>query len=48
MFMIMKLVGGDYVMGLFTDPRGLMMVATGLGFLTLCIGVMMKMVRFEI
>jgi tight adherence protein B len=48
MFLILRIVSGDYVQTLFTDPRGMMLVAIGLGFMVVGIGVMMKMVRFEI
>ena len=38
----------DYVMPLFTDRRGHILLGAGLGSLTLGVLVMMKMVRFEI
>ncbi len=48
MFGLLFLVSGDYVMALFTDPRGLILVGIGFAFLFVGIIVMMKMVRFEI
>ena len=48
MFLILRIVSGSYVQTLFTDPRGQMLVAIGLGFMVVGIGVMMKMVKFEI
>ncbi len=48
MFLILHLVSADYVQILFTDPRGTMLIAIGLGFMVVGIGVMMKMVRFEV
>ncbi len=48
MFVILRVVSGDYVQTLFTDPRGMMLVGVGLGFMVVGIGVMMKMVKFEI
>lgn len=48
MFVLLYLVSGDYVMGLFTDPRGLVLVGIGFASLFVGIAVMMKMVRFEV
>ncbi len=48
MFLILRVVSGDYVQMLFSDPRGLMLVGVGLGFMAVGIAVMAKMVRFEI
>jgi tight adherence protein B len=48
MFGILCLVNFDYVMELFRDPRGLVMVAVGLGSMLIGVLVMAKMVRFEI
>ena len=48
MFAILLLVNATYVLQLFHDPRGIMMVAAGLGSMTLGILVMAKMIRFEI
>lgn len=48
MFVMLRIVNGEYVMGLFADPRGLLMVGIGLGFLVVGVAVMMKMVKFEI
>ena len=48
MFAIMALLNPGYVFTLFSDPRGIMMVAAGLGSLVVGVAVMAKMVRFEI
>ncbi len=48
MFLILHMVSHNYVQILFTDPRGHMMLGVGLGFMAVGIGVMMKMVKFEI
>lgn len=48
MFGLMYLVGGDYVMLLFTTPLGNTMLGIGIGFLITGVAVMAKMVRFEI
>ena len=48
MFSIMLLINSEYVMTLFTDPRGLIMVGFGLSCLALGVAIMWKMVRFEI
>lgn len=48
MFGILLLVNPSYATELFHDPRGHMLLAAGLGSMALGIGVMMKMVRFEI
>jgi tight adherence protein B len=48
MFGILTVVSYDYVMDLFRDPRGLVMVAIGLTSMLLGVLVMAKMVRFEI
>jgi tight adherence protein B len=48
MFAIMLLINSEYVMTLFTDPRGLIMVGFGLSCLALGVAIMWKMVRFEI
>jgi tight adherence protein B len=48
MFGILMLVNYDYVMQLFRDPRGLVMVGIGLTSMLLGVLVMAKMVRFEI
>jgi tight adherence protein B len=48
MFGILTLVNYDYVMELFRDPRGLVLVAVGLGSMLIGALVMAKMVRFEI
>jgi tight adherence protein B len=41
-------VNYDYAIQLFTDPRGLVMVGFGLASFAIGIGVMAKMVRFEV
>ncbi|MEQ9042557.1 MAG: type II secretion system F family protein [Alphaproteobacteria bacterium] len=48
MFAILYLVNGEYVMALFTDPRGKFLL--GAGFISMTLGalVMMKMVRFRV
>ena len=48
MFLILRVVSGSYVQTLFTDPRGTMLIGIGLGFMVVGVGVMMKMVRFEV
>ena len=48
MFAILNVVSASYVQTLFTDPRGTVLVGIGLGFMVVGIGVMMKMVKFEI
>lgn len=48
MFGILMLINYDYVMDLFRDPRGLVLVAIGLTSMLVGVLVMAKMVRFEI
>lgn len=48
MFGLIFYVNTGYAMELFTDPRGMMMVGVGLFMMTLGIGIMIKMVNFEI
>lgn len=48
MFAIMLLINSEYVMTLFNDPRGLIMLGFGLTCLAVGVGIMWKMVRFEI
>ena len=48
MFGILLVLNHDYTMTLFNDPRGLAMVGVGATSLLIGIGVMAKMVRFEI
>jgi len=48
MFGILLLINYDYVMELFRDPRGMVMVAVGLTSMLIGVLVMAKMVRFEI
>jgi tight adherence protein B len=45
---LLLFVSPDYIMPLFTDVRGLMLVGVAVGMLLLGIGVMVKMARFEI
>ncbi len=48
MFVILYLVNSSYASQLFQDQRGLIMLGGGLTSIMIGIGVMMKMVRFEI
>lgn len=48
MFGILWAINGSYVMTLFTDPRGMAMVGFAFACLAVGIGVMWKMVRFEV
>jgi len=48
MFAILMIINYDYVMLLFTDPRGRMTLAVGLGMLFAGVVVMFKMVKFDI
>ena len=48
LFGILSLVSYEYVLPLFTDPRGNMLLAAALVSLVVGVAVMMKMVRFEI
>ncbi len=48
MFGVIYLIDPDYVMKLFLDPRGWMLLAGGLTSLSLGLGIMAKMIRFEI
>ena len=48
MFAIMLAINNEYVMTLFADPRGLIMVGFGFACLALGVGIMWKMARFEI
>ncbi|HLF58440.1 MAG TPA: type II secretion system F family protein [Alphaproteobacteria bacterium] len=45
---IIYVLNPEYASQLFTDPRGRLMVAVGLAWLSIGAGVMAKMVRFEI
>lgn len=47
-FVILFVVNNHYIMRLFDDPRGLVLVAFGLASQAVGIAVMMKMARFEI
>ncbi|MEP3244573.1 MAG: type II secretion system F family protein [Sneathiella sp.] len=48
MFMLLWLVNDDYVRTLIEDPRGIYLIGAGFVSLGMGIGVMAKMVRFEI
>ena len=48
MFALIYLVNKEYVMQLFSDPRGMILVGLGLGSLALGVFSMMRMARFEI
>ena len=48
MFLLVYFLNHSYAVELFNDPRGVMMVGAGMGSLLTGIGVMAKMVRFEI
>jgi tight adherence protein B len=48
MFAILYLVNTDYVLTLFSDPRGVVMLGAGLASMAIGALVMMKMVHFEI
>ncbi|MPY75596.1 MAG: pilus assembly protein TadB [Alphaproteobacteria bacterium] len=48
MFGLIFFVNTDYAMELFTDPRGMVMVGVGVCMMLLGIGIMIKMVNFEI
>ncbi len=47
-FALLYLISPDYVLRLFADPRGLMLVGAGLASQLLGFAVMLKMARFEI
>jgi len=48
MFGLIFFVNTSYAMELFTDPRGMMMVGVGAFMMIIGIGIMIKMVNFEI
>lgn len=48
MFVLIYLVNQPYIMKFFDDPRGWLLLAVGVGSLLTGVGVMAKMVRFEI
>jgi tight adherence protein B len=48
MFLIIFFVNTEYVMQLFTDPRGHTLITAGLVSQSIGVGIMAKMVRFEI
>jgi tight adherence protein B len=45
---LIYLVNPDYIIGLYLDPRGKIMIGFGLGMIAAGAGVMYRMVRFEI
>jgi len=48
MFFLIWLANADYIMTLINDPRGVYMLGAGLTMIAAGVGVMAKMVRFEI
>jgi len=48
MFFLLWLANADYIMTLIDDPRGIYLIGTGLAMIAGGVGVMAKMVRFEI
>jgi tight adherence protein B len=48
MFVLIYMVNQPYIMKFFIDPRGWLLLAVGLGSLFVGVGVMAKMVRFEV
>ncbi|MGH7002717.1 MAG: type II secretion system F family protein, partial [Alphaproteobacteria bacterium] len=48
LFGILYVLNHDYVMMLFTHPKGPWLLGLGFGMLTIGVGVMAKLVRFEI
>ncbi len=48
MFALIYLINQPYIMKFFIDPRGWLLLAVGIGSLLLGVGIMAKMVRFEI
>ena len=48
MFFLLWLANDDYVMTLINDPRGIYLIGAGLTMIASGVGVMAKMVRFEI
>lgn len=48
MFGILMLTSRDYVLQLFSDPRGHIMIGVGLGSMTIGVFVMARMVKFKI
>ena len=48
MLLVIYVIDPTYIMKLFIDPRGWMLLGAGLTSLGLGIGIMSKMVRFEI
>ena len=48
MFGLIFFVNTDYVMQLFIDPRGHTLITAGLISQSIGVGIMAKMVRFEI
>ena len=48
MFGLIYVVNPDYIMKLFIDPRGMILIGIGLGLMAVGSLVMIKMVKFEI
>lgn len=48
MSVLIYVINPDYILQLFTDPRGWLLLGAGLTSMTLGLGVMARMVRFEI
>lgn len=48
MFAIIFTLNNAYVMQLFTDPRGLVMVGAGVASMTIGIAIMAKMIKFDV
>ena len=48
MFTLIYIVNPDYIMKLFIDPRGMILIGIGLGLMAVGTLVMVKMVKFEI
>ena len=46
--LILFMTSPSYIMPLFTDPRGLILVGIAVGMLVTGIGIMVKMAKFEI
>ena len=45
---LIYMVNPDYIMGLYLDPRGKVMILIGLGMIATGVGVMFRMVKFEL
>jgi tight adherence protein B len=48
MFALIHVINPGYVSVLFTDPRGMVMLGAGLLSIGMGVGVMAKLIRFEI